>query len=266
MKRILLTIYTTLGCAIAFTQEVIEAEQAFAAYARNNSIKAAFLQYMDSSAVVFNNGRVSNGPQYWNAVPESGGKLLWHPVFSGTAASGELGFTTGPFEYRVSLQDSATAFGQYTTIWRKNGRGEWRFLVDLGVSYKNAFTGQWPTINLPVLMPDNHATVTALSIEMDFLKEYTTIGSAAYPSFLLPNSWFNFDGMLPATDQAGIQDKLSKIPAPVSFEPLSGGISYSRDFAYIYGIATHDSKKENYLRVWIHGKEGWKILLQVLKW
>ena len=51
------------------------------------------------------------------------------------AKSGELGFTTGPWTFQPkTIQDSVVARGQYSTVWKKQKAGEWKFIVDMGIS------------------------------------------------------------------------------------------------------------------------------------
>jgi len=55
-----------------------------------------------------------------------------HEEERGVAASGDLGYTTGPWSYKKNAGDEeATAFGQFVSIWRREG-GKWKLLFDLG--------------------------------------------------------------------------------------------------------------------------------------
>lgn len=245
-------------------QEVVSAELAFANTAKTQSTKKAFLQYMDSTAVVFERGEIHNGIQYWNKREESNGKLLWHPSFFAMSASGDLGFTTGPWEYRASMQDSAAASGQYTTVWTKNKNGEWKFLVDIGVSYAPSLFDQQPLERSGQFIPGKEP-VNILSIENKFIREYTEKGSIAYRNILTENSWLNIEQKQPLRTVDEVLPELATLPSGMIFIPVAGGISTARDMAYVYGTVQYEKKKENYLRIWVHTAAGWKILLQVIK-
>jgi ketosteroid isomerase-like protein len=256
--------------AFGFTQPVfsqnptpvIEAEKAFAKHAIDHSTKQAFLKYMDSNAVVFNRGVISNGIQSWINAPENDSKLIWGPSYAAIAKSNDLGFTTGAFEFRVN--DTLRGSGQYTTIWSKTLTGEWKFLVDLGVSYRPSQWGQQPLSNFNALTPADAKDTSVMELENKFIQAFASKGYKAYESVIDKNSWLNFDRHVPLFH--AVTEQLSFIPAELKFSPVQGKTASSRDFAYVYGVTELNGKKENYLRVWGHTNTGWKLLVQVLKW
>jgi ketosteroid isomerase-like protein len=263
-------------CTIAFlmisgmlcSQEqnaVVNAELAFAKTAKDFTMKKAFLSHMDSAAVVFQGGTIYNGHEYWNKAKESGAKLLWHPAFFGLSRAGDLGFTTGPWEYRASLKDSVAASGQYTTIWRRLKNGEWKFLVDLGVDYEESLFDQQPLTSSGGFSSSGKKDTSFIAIEQKFITAFTKDRETAFRKFLHPGSWLNTDGKHPIQTSARILAELEKLPAAIQFEPIAGGVSASRDIAYVYGTIRYEKKNENYLRIWGRTGEGWKIILQVIK-
>src|SRR5688572_25295778 len=99
--------------------DVINAENSFAAYSKTYNTKDAFLNFCDSNGVVFNQGKAINAKKAFSGAKPSNDKLLWQPAFVGISASGELGFSTGPFEKRPSLTDTISYGGAFSTIWHK---------------------------------------------------------------------------------------------------------------------------------------------------
>lgn len=263
---LIIAVLLTRMIAAQSSSEVVTAELAFANTARTETMKKAFLQYMDSTAVVFENGSIHNGFAFWTNASESDGKLLWHPSFYGTSASNDMGFTTGPWEYRNTMSDSAIASGQYTTIWIRNKKGEWKFLVDLGVSYRGSLFADQSLSSCPPLIPSANATDTDIfTIETEFIQAFTTNRQQAFQHFLHPNSWLNTDRQQPLQYSREILSTLTNLPAETTFKPIAGGISSSKDLAYVYGNIEYGNKKENYLRIWGRSSGGWKIMLQVIK-
>ena len=63
------------------------------------------------------------------------GQLNWAPEFADIAVSGDLGYTTGPWEFRRSPKDAPVAFGHYVTLWRKQNNGAWKVEVDIGIGH-----------------------------------------------------------------------------------------------------------------------------------
>jgi hypothetical protein len=91
-------------------------------------------------------------------------------------------------------------------------------------------------------------------------------GYQAFLPYLTSDSWFNLLGYHPFHTKKEIEAGLKQLPAGLQFEYMGGAISAAGDLFYAYGATTLHGKKENYLRVWGHEKDGWKLLLQVLKW
>jgi ketosteroid isomerase-like protein len=65
---------------------------------------------------------------------DSSYKLTWKPSYAKIAKSGELGYTYGIWEVEILVGDNKgeTAQGTYATVWEKNEKGEWRFVLDTG--------------------------------------------------------------------------------------------------------------------------------------
>jgi len=245
-------------------QEVVNAERSFAQHALSHSIKQAFLQYLDSNGVVFTEGGEQNGIKFWGRAHETEAKLQWYPVYAAIAAAGDLGFTTGPFEFRQTLTGPLLGAGQYTTVWRKTEKGEWKFLVDLGVDYQpSLYDNQTP---LTYFTPAGAADTSVQALEAELIRRYDTLSMAAFRDVLTAASWFNIRGQAPRQGVQRIMEGLEGLPVKYEFIPVSTGISQSKDLAYAYGIMKYNGKKTNYLRIWAHTAAGWKVLVQVLPW
>jgi ketosteroid isomerase-like protein len=62
--------------------------------------------------------------------------LTWAPVGTGIAASGDLGYTYGTYEFSTKDKDGklVVAKGKYTTIWKNQKDGSWKVALDMGNS------------------------------------------------------------------------------------------------------------------------------------
>ncbi|HET7897220.1 MAG TPA: hypothetical protein VFL47_06115, partial [Flavisolibacter sp.] len=115
--------------------DVLNAEKSFAAYSVQHGTKAAFLQFADSSGLVFERGKPVKAIEFWSRRQEGAGILNWYPVYGWLSQSGDLGFTTGPWTFQPkTINDSVVARGQFNTVWHKTEDGNWKFLLDMGVS------------------------------------------------------------------------------------------------------------------------------------
>jgi ketosteroid isomerase-like protein len=62
--------------------------------------------------------------------------LTWTPVYADMAASGDLGYTYGTFEFRSKDKDGkpTVEYGKYVSIWKKQKDGSWKVVMDMGNS------------------------------------------------------------------------------------------------------------------------------------
>ncbi|HEU4562861.1 MAG TPA: hypothetical protein VFS20_33835 [Longimicrobium sp.] len=109
--------------------EVVAAERAFAAAAARDGIRGALLAFAHDGAVALQ-PEPRDAKELWRARPRTSARLAWYPAFARAARSGDLGFTTGPYQGADSAS-RVTDHGQYVTVWKKTEDG-WRFLVYVG--------------------------------------------------------------------------------------------------------------------------------------
>ena len=110
---------------------LVEAEREFSKTSEKKGIREAFLAFLATDALLFRPNAV-NGRQYVTDQPEDLGQLTWTPIFAEVSAAGDLGYTTGPYEYRP-LGSDAVGHGHYVSVWRKQPNGKWRVVIDLGI-------------------------------------------------------------------------------------------------------------------------------------
>ena len=112
---------------------LVRAERAFASVCAAKGIKTGFLSCLAEDAVVFRPRPVS-GVDWYSQSEESGGRLAWEPVYADISASGDLGYTTGPWTF--SDEDGrAAAHGEYVSVWRRTPGGDWKVAIDVGISH-----------------------------------------------------------------------------------------------------------------------------------
>ena len=249
-------------------EKLIATEKSFAAAALKTNTRGAFMAFMDSTeAVVFNNGQIVDAFAKWSNTVADTTKLIWQPAYAGLAQSGELGFTTGPWQFKNNLQGSTVAAGSFATIWNLDKNGNWKFLVDIGtdcpteIPYTVDSVKKWVGNTI-----DDLDTKDALTIDRIFIQQYAAIKNDAFKAVVTENSWFNLQGQAPIKGTQNILANLGQIPAGLDFNPLGGGISASSDFAYVYGTVRREAKIANYLRVWQKSGDKYSLLLQTLQW
>ena len=59
--------------------------------------------------------------------------LTWRPVSVEVSPGGNLGYSIGRWDRTARVRDSTIAtHGSYVTIWRKQGDGTWKAVLDIG--------------------------------------------------------------------------------------------------------------------------------------
>ncbi|MGH9424802.1 MAG: YybH family protein, partial [Terriglobia bacterium] len=111
---------------------LIEAERAFAATSLAKGTRAAFLEFLAEDSVLFRPGPIP-GKKWIEEHPAPSTFLTWEPAFADVAQSGDLGYTTGPWEIRpTGPKDKPTAYGHFVSVWKRQTDGLWKVVVDLG--------------------------------------------------------------------------------------------------------------------------------------
>jgi ketosteroid isomerase-like protein len=67
-------------------------------------------------------------------LDDKNNQLTWTPVDAGISISGDLGWTSGTYEFRSKDKDGKVTIehGKYTSIWKKQPDGNWKIVLDMG--------------------------------------------------------------------------------------------------------------------------------------
>jgi ketosteroid isomerase-like protein len=117
---------------------LVDAEHGFAADVAQSGIRFGFLAHLAPAAVVFAPGPVNAVRFYQGRPATSPARLSWEPSVAVVTAEGDLGWTSGPWQWRSdSLQAQPEATGTFVTLWRRQADGTWRVVLDTGVSHES---------------------------------------------------------------------------------------------------------------------------------
>ncbi|HYI38891.1 MAG TPA: DUF4440 domain-containing protein [Allosphingosinicella sp.] len=271
MKRLSLVLAALLAASPAAAApradvaEVIAAERAFAAAARTDGVNAAFLRYSAPDALVFQPGpRPAKAALEANPIPAV--PLDWWPAYAGIAASGDLGFTTGPF---VIGSGERQGHGWYFTIWRRQPDGGWRWVLDHGPRTREAApdgTGaEVATLPAGRRSPATKALGDVKSAEARLAALLAADAPAALPRFLAADGRIIRAGPQPAIGAAAWGPLLAAGPERIDSVPLGGAASAAGDLAFTYGSARwrkgEAEVEGHYVRIWQRRREGWKLIV-----
>jgi ketosteroid isomerase-like protein len=265
---------------------LIEAERAFSKTSEEKGIREAFLTWLAPDAIVFRPGPVEGRPVYEKMDPADPAVLTWQPEFAEIAASGEIGYTTGPYEIRPARDAEPSGFGHYISIWKKQPDGAWRVLLDIGVQHgRPAAPAGIKTVASPaVSAPAEPISPEALrDVEYafgiyagTFDKEVATKGLAkGLSAFATEDVRVYRPGQFPAVGRAAAKSLVPadegkadrKAGAPrISYKV---GMSWSGDLAYTYGTARSgkpgaSEESTAFLRIWRRDATGlYRICLDI---
>jgi ketosteroid isomerase-like protein len=262
-------------------RSLVEAERAFAAASVAKGTRAAFLENLNDDSILFNPGPV-NGRKLWSERPTRPGVLTWQPIFADVAQAGDMGYTTGPWEFRAkSLEDKPIAHGQFMTIWKRQADGMWKVALDLGTQNPPPETPA-PTLQFPSSNQNNKRLklktnaeaerAALLKIDNELSQTVATKKTVdAFLSYMADDIRFMRTNAFPVVGREATRAALIAKPGTLLWQPTKADVSRSGDLGYIYGTYEFKagdgktSENGNYVRIWKRQAGGkWKVVLDLL--
>jgi ketosteroid isomerase-like protein len=251
-------------------QEVINAENSFAGLSKSANTVEAFMAYLSDSTIMFDkdNKPVYGMSLYKDRKPNNS-LLFWWPVFIGASADGQMGFSSGPWEFSLKRDSLPVAYGYYATLWQKDAKGHWKMKVDLGIQFPESEKSNPPLKASPIDFPTSSLALSDQRL-MDADKSYNELLKTS--SYIKER--FSTDGHLLRSDHKPFVDPrefggLDEKGKRFSYSQVGGGVADVHDMFYSYGTvkttaADGKTSDEKYFRVWKIEKNNWKIVLDVL--
>jgi len=187
-----------LGAILALTHEsnvndvLLNLDRKFSAEVKQRGIREAFLDNLSDDGLIFA-PFPSNGKYVWKNRKPANTDLRWKPYWVQTAASGDLGWTAGPF--RVYDHDQVTSSGVYVAFWRKGDNGSWK--VDLiasmpGVPVPDAAASSVTNLPSPTQTSDD---VPAFSLDQEPEQGSLFLGDPWGLSLNNRPNWFSHESL-----------------------------------------------------------------------
>jgi ketosteroid isomerase-like protein len=268
--------------------QMVEAERAFAARALVVGWKQAFLEYFSYTAIGFAEGRPGNAREQVakNPDPPKDLQLVWEPRYGDSAASGELGYLTGPVKNILpSRNKGQPRHSNYFSIWKREQNGSFKVVMDVGIQtpgpvpyaagftrapHATRFTGDYDDTTPPLGTADGLLNSALRSSQ-----------ARAYRSRLADGVRFHRQNLLPIVGQTAVlqwlasQSSYSNVEARFAEAARSGDLGYTwgtysiapRRVTATRGTAqTLDAQVGFYVRVWVRERNGqWKVAVDVLQ-
>jgi ketosteroid isomerase-like protein len=208
--------------------------------------------------------------------------LSWQPTFADISRAGDIGYTTGPWQFKNDVRDAeATAFGNFLTVWKRQADDSWKFVIDLGIT--NPAPAQRPSEWTPQSGNRSSSSTTSVSVaeetskllalEREFSQSSARDGALrAFRSRASERVRVFRNGQQPAV---GKQSALALLPSRDviwTWEPAYADVSKSGDLAYSYGTyriagaaaASNILESGNYYRIWKKEGKTWKVATDLL--
>lgn len=281
MNRLALPPLALLACAVpAAAQQadtalasLVNAERAFSAASQAHGVPAAFLANAADSGLVFTPAPTRALEQYAGR-PDAPILLTWYPVAAKISAAGDLGYTTGPFELRPKTAGPPPAYGHYSTVWKRQPDGRWKFLADLGITHpqpERTLPG-WTPADAPPARATGAAPTDAADARSSLLEAERALAADAaargFAEALLARGAegvrVHRDGAEPAIGAEAARALLAREPAASGWTTAHVEAARSGDFGYAHGSFRTDRGTGSYMRVWERGADGaWRVVLDV---
>lgn len=266
-------------------ESMVRTERAFAAMSADKGTRDSFMSFIADDGILFRPTAVK-GKQWMteHPVPATTDKplLSWWPIYADISRSGDMGYTTGPWEYKQNSSDpKPVAFGNFLTVWKKQADGTWKFAIDLGISNpepesvpknletpantKQAAVGR--SINV------KSETAALLAREQKFSKAAASQGAhKAFAEYAAAEVRLFRNKHVPFIGKTEADVALPQSSTVWTWEPAFSDVSQAGDLGYSYGTywlrANDSSAKQletgNYYRIWKKQGNSWKVVADLL--
>jgi len=263
-------------------QDMVKTEQAFSKMAEEKNARDAFMTFIADDGLLFRPGAV-NGKKWMieHPAPPTDKKplLAWQPAFAGMAASGDMGFTTGPWEFKGDIKDEKpSGYGHFVTVWKKQPDSSWKFVVDLGISHPQSGGPQahWePVVEAskkegPLLTGIAHAREALLDRDRKYSAATLNDGLAkAFGEYAATDVRLYRANSLPFIGREAASEAIAKTKGQVTWQPIASDTSRGEDLGYTHGTyeVADETKKViehgSYVRIWKKQNGVWQIAMDV---
>lgn len=253
-------------------EALLAAERAFSKLSVDKGVKEAFVTHIADDGIIYRGGGPVKGKEWTAARPNPPFTLVWWPEHADIASSGDLGWTTGPFE---SESQGEKGYGHYLTVWKKQADGNWRFVIDSGIGHEKPANLQ-PTPNplkagktkVETKADPAAAKASLLAADRELGQATAQGASAAYAASLVDDAILMRNDAFPHVGKQAFSPVLAKEPKSMTSQPTEGDVSGAGDMGYTYGTAEwkdgEQAVKANYMRIWEKRDGAWKLRVDLV--
>lgn len=265
---------------------VVEAEHAFAQRSIDEGMKPAFLAYAAPEGIIVNRQGPVNAIETWSKRdPAPEGLLTWWPTYADVSHAGDMGWTTGPFEFREKPTDEKPAdTGHFFTVWRKQPDGSWKWVLDLGARHPAPATTE-TVLTYPASLRKHVRPAAPLTVDVDAARQSLVeaeralsdaSASEGFRTALLARAdeslRYYRQGTFPLVGRESFAKAIKVLGELITWETLKADVAASGDLGYAYGAyaiqpkgSERPSEKGYYARVWKRERGSpWRVVFNVV--
>lgn len=114
---------------------VLQTDRSFSDMSEEKGMKAAFMEYIDSNGILLKPSHLpiigADAIDYLLRQEDNSYTLNWQPQNAFVAASADMAYTYGVYALHPKQVDTVM-YGTYVSIWKKQGDGRWKFVLNTG--------------------------------------------------------------------------------------------------------------------------------------
>lgn len=258
---------------------VVQAERDFAARAQVVNARQAFAEYFAPDAIAY-------GPSPAPAFPALGEpgtdwpvNIQWRPAVAAISGAGDMGYTTGPAEFRRTPADTPHRYGHYTSVWERQPDGRYKVVIDIGIDHPGPVSSipDWTPPQVapgssrvadPSMRDAARQELLALDAEVGNAAASDTAGTIA--RILAEDGRYHQSGAAPSLGRSAAMERLRSGGMAQRWAPSGGKVAQSADFGFTYGSGaftqpgTPAQGELAYLNVWRKRDGTWSLLVRVV--
>lgn len=247
--------------------EMVAAERAFAARSLETNAKVAFIEWFSPDSLTFQpDPQLAVELQKRRPTPTF--RLAWAPELGGMSATGDFGWTIGPWQ--LTAEGQPPAGGHFFSVWQRDAGGRFRNVLDLGIDHEvvplstevrrvgPVARGAGTRLDAATTNDRLQALVLA---DRELARELTgPAGAAAYTALLTDDALLLRPGAGPQAAQAVVANGIVPLPA---MEIGTARLAAAGDLAATGGWSGGADPK-SYARVWQWDGGAWRLAVDVL--
>ena len=258
-------------------ERVVASERAFAARAQEVNARQAFVEFFAADAILYAPFPVPAFPRLREA-PDWAVNIQWRPVAAAISGAGDMGYTTGPSEYRRAPSEPPVGHGHYTSVWQRQADGRYLVRIDIGIENPAPplRVADWsaparPPLNAVAVTPAQRAAALSALRELDARTGMAAQANArsAFEPVFAEDGRLHRGGRLPVVGRTQALADLGALDEAFAWSPEGAAVAESGDFGYVYGRGRTAGRTEAeprdlvYLNIWQRRAAEWRLIVHV---